>query len=70
MSAEVIMPLTVAARRLERATERLEHVAATDSDTAFETATRQWFETLRAFGAELQRTTGLSAAELAERLVQ
>ena len=69
MSAQVILPLTVAARRQGRATERLGHLAECESDAAYEAGLRDWFEHLRAFGAELQRTTGLSASELAERLV-
>jgi hypothetical protein len=69
MSGEVVMPLTVAARRLERSLKRLEDVAATGDDAAFEAAHRGWFQDLRRFGGELQRATGLSAAELAERLV-
>jgi hypothetical protein len=69
VTAEVILPLTVAAHRLTRATERLGHLAEAESDQAYEAGLRDWFEHLRAFGAELQRTTGLSASELAERLV-
>jgi phosphoenolpyruvate carboxylase len=69
VTAEVILPLTVAARRLERATERLSHLAEAESEAAFEAGVRDWHRQLRAFGAELQRATGLNSAELAERLV-
>ena len=69
MTAQVIMALTVAARRLERELASLEAVAVAGDDAAFEAAHGKWFDALGRFGAELQRATGLSGAELAERLV-
>lgn len=70
MSAEIIqLPLTVAAARVQRSLDRLSQLAETAPDAAFEAELREWFGSMRAFGAQLQSATGLSAKELAEALV-
>jgi len=66
VSARVIASLDVASRRLVKSLARLEGAAEAEQDV-FDRAHARFFTDLRGFGAELQRATGLSAAELAER---
>ena len=67
--AVIELPLSVAAQRLDRSLKRLGALSEEGGDAEFEEALATWFGDLKAFGEQLQRTTGLSAAELAERLV-
>lgn len=61
--------LTEAGEAVVDATERLELLADTATDGDYERAIGAWFGAIRTFGEELQRVTGLSASDLAERLV-
>jgi hypothetical protein len=61
--------VTAAGEAVAAATERLELLADTASDAEYDQAFALWFDSIRAFSGELQTVTGLSAAQLAERLV-